>query len=408
MEDTIINVRKLSKRYGLPLPGILRYAQKLMRFFQKGHSGVSQSDEWALKDISFEARRGEFIGVIGRNGAGKSTLLKILAGVTPPTEGQVEMRGRIFPMIELNAGLHKELTGRENVRLLGVIMGFSANEIETRMSDIKAFTELDEWFDEPVRKYSSGMLARLGFGVAMNVDADILLIDEVLAVGDLAFQRRCFDKLGELRASGVTTIFVSHALRQVERLCDRTIFMVDGKIEQVGHTAEVVHKYYTGVTAASFDYAAGALPETVKSSGEVSLVTVDILDDACKPVEQVEMGQPITIKVVYNAIEALQQPNMAIGILTADFLEITNFSTDNEEARPDWRGQGVVYCKIPNSRLLPGTYYLKIFIRRNDGFKCLQAQRIKMFQVVPKDYNILRNNLGFFHTEVSWDFEANA
>jgi len=190
-DEVIIKVEHLWKQYGLPMPRIVK---RLRQDLKSKSLSSPVLDHWALKDVSFEVKKGETLGIIGPNGAGKSTLLKVLAGVTPATRGKVKFKGKIFPMIELNAGIHPELTGQENVRLLGAIMGLSRLDIEEKLPAIKEFTELGEWFNTPVRKYSSGMMARLGFGVAMNVDADLLLVDEVLAVGDLRFQRKCYKR----------------------------------------------------------------------------------------------------------------------------------------------------------------------------------------------------------------------
>ncbi len=187
-EEVMIRIEGLWKHYGLPLPRIVRRGWNWLT--HKNESSGDSGGPWALKDINLEIRKGETIGIVGRNGAGKSTLLKVLAGVTAPSRGLVEIRGRLFPMIELNAGLNMELTGRENVRLLGAVMGLSRREIESKLPDIEEFTELGDWFDRPVRMYSSGMLARLGFGVAVNIESEIILIDETFAVGDLKFQKQ--------------------------------------------------------------------------------------------------------------------------------------------------------------------------------------------------------------------------
>ncbi len=240
-DDVIIKVEGLWKRYGLPLVPAVRGLVTRLR--NSKSSTLNERGPWALRDISFEVKRGETLGIIGRNGAGKSTLLKILAGVTPPTRGQIEVRGRVFPMIELNAGIHPELTGRENVRLLGAIMGLSRLEIEEKMPEIEEFTELEEWFNQPVRKYSSGMLARLGFGVAMNVEADILLVDEVLAVGDVGFQNRCLGRMKEYREAGKTILFVSHALEMVQYLCQQVMLLDKGEAIVEGKPEGVITQY---------------------------------------------------------------------------------------------------------------------------------------------------------------------
>ena len=241
--DFAIQITELWKRYGLPLPGIYYKGRDWISRLRSMKHLQARSDLWALRNISFEVKRGETVGIIGANGAGKSTLLKILAGVTPPTRGQVIIQGRVFPMIELNAGLHMELTGEENVRLLGAIMGLPRDAIESKMPFIKDFCELGEWFDRPVRMYSSGMLARLGFSVAMHVDAEILLVDEGLAVGDIAFQNRCLERMKAQREEGRTIVFVSHAQEMIQYLCQRVVFLDSGAIVAQGDPEGVITQY---------------------------------------------------------------------------------------------------------------------------------------------------------------------
>ena len=240
-DDRVITIDGLWKRYGL---GIRSEFLDFLSDSKQSSKIPDQKEVWALRDINLEVRRGETLGIIGQNGAGKSTLLKVLAGVTKITHGKAETRGTIFPMIELNAGLNPELTGRENVYLLAAIMGLSRGDTEAKLPEIEDFCELSEWFDEPVRKYSTGMVTRLGFGVAMNVQADILLVDEVLAVGDLTFQRKCFDRMETMRRENVTTLFVSHNIRQVERICSRAIILQSGQIIEKGETGPVCDRYY--------------------------------------------------------------------------------------------------------------------------------------------------------------------
>jgi len=225
--DWAIQVDAVWKRYGLPLRPWLRRRYDRLR---RREGGPAAYGPWALRDISFAVRSGEALGVVGKNGAGKSTLLKLIAGVSPATAGQLRVRGRLFPMIELAAGMHNDLTGRENIKLLGAIMGFSPRQMEAKIPEVEAFAELDGWLDKPVWQYSSGMQARLGFSVAVNVDADILLIDEVLSVGDVNFQKKCLNRMDELANSGVTILFVTHNPYSIERLCQRAIYLQDGRI----------------------------------------------------------------------------------------------------------------------------------------------------------------------------------
>lgn len=198
---------------------------------------------WALKDVSFEVEQGETVGIVGRNGSGKSTLLKLVAGVTKPTEGKIETYGKISPLIELGAGFHPELTGRENIYLNASILGISKKKVDKRVDKIIEFAELEEFIDSPVKNYSSGMYTRLGFSVAINVEPEILLIDEILAVGDTAFQKKCLRKMNDFKKRGVTFLFVSHSMSMLEDFCDRVVFLKSGQQVAIGKPREIIKKY---------------------------------------------------------------------------------------------------------------------------------------------------------------------
>lgn len=229
-DDIIIDVKNVWKSYGLP--SLLPWKKR-----QSRESG------YAIRDVSFQVRRGGSLGILGRNGAGKSTLLKLLAGVTPPDRGSITVGGRIFPMIELNAGISMELTGRENITLLATIMGFSGRDIRRLEPEIMDFSELEDWIDRPVWQYSSGMLARLAFGIAVHARADILLVDEVLSTGDIMFQKKCYQQVQKLLSSGVTLLFVSHSPYQVERLCEKALLLSGGRCIASGEAEPIVKKY---------------------------------------------------------------------------------------------------------------------------------------------------------------------
>jgi lipopolysaccharide transport system ATP-binding protein len=262
----IITVEHLSKRYRI---GALRGHQSLrdtiaasvgapLRRFRNGHN---QPDEtiWALRDVSFEVAPGEVVGIIGRNGAGKSTLLKILSRITKPTKGHVTLQGRVGSLLEVGTGFHSELTGRENVFLNGAILGMSKREIEAKFDEIVAFAETEAFLDTPVKRYSSGMIVRLAFAVAAHLEPEILIIDAVLAVGDIAFQKKCLGKMNEVAKRGRTVLFVSHDLSAVNALCQRAILLHEGALVMSGPTREVsthyldsANKLYSAVTWADF------------------------------------------------------------------------------------------------------------------------------------------------------------
>jgi ABC-type polysaccharide/polyol phosphate transport system ATPase subunit len=416
-DDTVIKVDGLWKRYGLPLPGFVRQGRHWLRSLRNDRSPAPllpsspapQDGPWSLRDVSFEVKRGETLGIIGRNGAGKSTLLKVLAGVTPPTRGKVEVRGRVFPMIELNAGLHSELTGRENVRLLGAVMGFSRQEIEAKMPEIEEFCELEEWFDRPVRMYSSGMLARLGFGVAMNVDADVLLVDEVLAVGDLAFQRRCYGRMEALHRDGVTTLFVSHSIRQVERLCERALLLDKGEKVLEGKAVEIANAYYersTGSLLARYSELEPALP-LCQTSGDITLTEVGILNSEGKATKKVRVGETVTISIELAAVNLVEQPAIAIGLVSADMVLIAAFSNEDISDRPNLVGPTRIDCTIPILPFLPGVYYVRIKIIHPDGAVLLGGEQLAAFQVVSEDDRATNlNRAGFIKLEPTWKIHA--
>lgn len=248
-DDTVISLEGICKRYYLRshrpedikttllhLPSFLRLDSNRKAF-------------WALNDVSFSVRRGESIGVIGPNGSGKSTLLKIMADLARPTLGKIDVQGRISALLELGAGFHPQITGRENAVLNAVLLGLSRREAEEVLPDIIAFSELGDFIDEPMRTYSSGMYIRLGFSVAVHVHADVLLVDEVLAVGDAEFQQKCFDHIEKLRAKGVTIVLVSHDLGSVTRFCERAVLLQHGQVQVEGESQPVVHEYLSRIAA---------------------------------------------------------------------------------------------------------------------------------------------------------------
>src|ERR1017187_566515 len=262
MSSPIISVEHLSKKYRITHQGqrqqyetlrdvLAAKSKNMLARLKPGKTGDSNGlstrstneDFWALKDVSFEVQPGEVLGIIGRNGAGKSTLLKILSRITDPTEGRVTIRGRVASLLEVGTGFHQELTGRENVFLNGAILGMSRAEIKRKFDEIVAFAEVERFLDTPVKRYSSGMYVRLAFAVAAHLEPEILVVDEVLAVGDAEFQKKCLGRMGEVSKEGRTVLFVSHAMPVVQRLCTRVLWLANGKIEDGGATDAICEKY---------------------------------------------------------------------------------------------------------------------------------------------------------------------
>jgi ABC-2 type transport system ATP-binding protein/lipopolysaccharide transport system ATP-binding protein len=248
-DDTAICLEGISKRYYLrsQRPEDLKTTILHLPSFLYGDS--NRKAFWALDDVSFSVKRGESIGIVGPNGSGKSTLLKIMADLARPTGGNISVNGRVSALLELGAGFHPQITGRENAILNAVLLGLSRREAEDVLGDIIAFSELGDFIDEPMRTYSSGMYIRLGFSVAVHVQADVLLVDEVLAVGDAEFQQKCFDHIERLRAKGVTIVLVSHDLGSVTRFCERAILLHHGKVQVEGKSQPVIHEYLSRIAA---------------------------------------------------------------------------------------------------------------------------------------------------------------
>jgi lipopolysaccharide transport system ATP-binding protein len=249
MPETVLEVDEVCKKFrrGEFHNSLRDLVPALIRRLVRGGGAqkLEAREFWALRDVSFSVQRGEAFGIIGGNGAGKSTILKLLTGIMRPTTGSIRVTGRVSAVIEISAGFHQDLTGRENVYLNGAILGMTREEIRRRFDEIVAFSGLEEFIDTPVKRYSSGMSARLGFSIAAHVDPDVLLVDEVLSVGDYLFQRKCIDRMNGVIASGATVIFVSHNLRAVANLCPRSLLLEQGGVKRIGRTEEVIRAYYS-------------------------------------------------------------------------------------------------------------------------------------------------------------------
>ena len=282
----------------------------------------------ALDDVSFSIEQGEVVGIIGHNGAGKSTLLKMLARISTPTRGSVKVNGRIAPLIEVGAGFVPDFTGRENVYLNGAILGMSKQEIDRKFDEIVDFAEMAEFIDTPVKRYSSGMQVKLAFAVATSVEAEILIVDEVLAVGDLAFQRKCFDRVEDLiKRQDRTVLLVSHNIRQVERICSRVILMNHGKIESVGTATEICELFYQESNSKIQAQAQHAAVAKISGSGEVTLNSIDILDDIGTTVNEIESGGRLRIRIRFTLQHDLDGIEIVAGTHRTDFIYISSAST---------------------------------------------------------------------------------
>ena len=361
--DSAIVVADVWKRYGLPLRPYLR--RHFDRLRGRDISDRSAYGPWALREISFEVKKGESLGIVGKNGAGKSTLLKLIAGVSPATYGSLKVSGRLFPMIELAAGIHRDLTGRENIKLLGAIMGFTPRQMEAKIPIIEDFAELGEWLDKPVWQYSSGMQARLGFSVAVNVEADVLLIDEVLSVGDVNFQKKCLNRMDELSNSGVTVIFVTHNPYAIERLCDRAIYVHEGRIAATGTPDDILKAYFLksmdkSTVIAGKDALSADLRE---GTGAFRMTGITMHDVASgDEITGFTMGDSVDFRIALSVKEPVPAYHLSLRIVDPAST-VVSFVAVPMAARPKLALQrdGILQCRIENINLLPGQYWIDVW-----------------------------------------------
>ena len=320
---------------------------------------ASYEEFWALDGVSFEVEQGTTFGLVGENGSGKSTMLKCLAKILRPDRGSIEVEGKVSALLELGAGFHPELSGRENVYLNGSILGLSKKQLESRFDEIVEFAGIERFIDMPVKNYSSGMYVRLGFSIAINVDPDILLVDEVLAVGDEQFQRRCLERVSELREQGKTIVVVTHSLNTVRTLCDAALWLDHGKVRALGSAGEVADAYLSEVHVDR--EADGAGGGTRWGSGDVRLTEFELLDGSGRPVNQVCTGDTVTFRLHFDAPKAIPRPVFGVGVYTLEGIQVTGPNTREAGVAVDYiEGPGSVDLHVDRLLLLPGSYSVSI------------------------------------------------
>jgi lipopolysaccharide transport system ATP-binding protein len=397
----IIQVEKLGKRYRIgtsgPRYGTLRdsVTQTLsapFKRFRRNRNGHLTSDLrsltsgdsiWALKDVSFEVMPGEVVGIIGRNGAGKSTLLKVLSRITEPTTGAVDIYGRVSSLLEVGTGFHPELTGRENIFLNGAILGMRRAEIEDKFDEIVAFAEVDKFLDTQVKHYSTGMRLRLAFAVAAHLEPEILVIDEVLAVGDAQFQKKCLGKMGEVSKQGRTVLFVSHNMTAVKNLCHRCVWLNEGRVIEDGPTERVVSNYlktsFSPLTEQvwdDFDSAPGG--ETVR------LHRVAVQPEGGTPYDPITVRTPIVMEFEYWNHEPGAYLNLSLHILNEEGTIVFNAVPIRE---PDWESQPFPIglfrstCLVPGDLMNNGLHRVEILLVKNQQTMLFQSEDILIFEV---------------------------
>ncbi len=340
----------------------------------------------ALDDINFSIEAGEVVGIIGHNGAGKSTLLKMLARISTPTSGSVKVTGRIAPLIEVGAGFVPDFTGRENVYLNGAIMGMSKRDIDQKFDEIVEFAEMSEFIDTPVKRYSSGMQVKLAFAVATSIDSEILIVDEVLAVGDLAFQRKCFDRMEELiRRQGRTVLIVSHNIRQIERMCSRAILLDHGRIAADDIAPSVCNLYYKNSNERTSHYAVEAKRNIAKihnSSDEFKLLAVDVINLEGNIVSEILSGGELRVRVRFELARPIPKPEIVVGTHTTDFIYLTAASTIEFKDRPDFdKGVHEIEYRVSPFPLTEGTYCVRLVFFDEFARPIFQGETLTTFSV---------------------------
>jgi ABC-2 type transport system ATP-binding protein len=350
---------------------------------------------WAIKDVSFEVRAGSTLGVIGANGAGKSTMLKVLSRILVLDKGSVRTEGRVSALLELGSGFHPELSGRENVFLNGTILGMKENEIARRFDEIIAFSGIEASIDNAVKTYSSGMQARLGFAVAVSIEPDILIVDEVLAVGDEQFQRRCLERMNELRSGGRTAIFVSHGLGQVQQICDEAIWLDKGSIAASGATEQVINAYLRSVSG---DARIDDRGRQRIGTGEVRL-DVELTQNG-EPCSTIATGDALAVELSWACDEVLEDAQFIFRIHSADGIVVAGERSWHEGMRLD-RGTGRLAYVIPTLPLLPGSYHVSAeVINRHSGHIFDGGPHLASIDVVPRDSHL--DSVGCFGLGGLW------
>ena len=377
--NVAINVNNLSKCYQIydtPRDRLKQFIVPSLQRLARGQNPRQYFREfWALKDVSFEVRKGETLGVIGRNGSGKSTLLQLVCGTLSPTRGNIEVHGRVAALLELGSGFNPDFTGRENVYMNAAVLGLSSAEIDARYDEIVSFADIGGFIDQPVKTYSSGMLVRLAFSVATQVDPDILIVDEALSVGDMGFQKKCMEKIDEFRKNGKTIFFCSHDMHAVDSLCNAVIWIKDGQIEEAGRTEKVISSYISWMTERGStlsqtkngdDSLSTERPNYyVRNSEIVNIVSVKAYNSENKESQIFFNGDDITFEISYYAFDHIENPNYGILIFRSDKTPVCiakRHYDKNLSSQGIVKGDVVFRVKLKNISLNTGIYTFGISV----------------------------------------------
>jgi len=393
MAKPIITVENISKRYSIGKKesyGSLReeIMQALTSPFRRKREDDGADHIWALKDVSFTVEEGDVLGIVGRNGAGKSTLLKILSRITEPTTGKISMRGRVASLLEVGTGFHPELTGRENIFLNGALLGMSSAEIKAKFDEIVAFSEIEKFLDTPVKRYSSGMYVRLAFAVAAHLEPEILIIDEVLAVGDASFQKKCLGKMGDVAKGGRTVLFVSHNMAAVENLCDTCILLNSGSIVRQGDTSSVIRYYIEGFLPSVMKIPLSSRKDR-SGSGKVRFTDFHLEDASGNTVPVLQSGKDAVFVFDYTCTSEISPRNVSVGfgLTTGDsqvlFVLYSSYTGQDFKSIPS---TGQFKCYMPSFPVAPGNYKVGARVIVGGEEADWPNDSIAVVDVVPGDF----------------------
>jgi ABC-type polysaccharide/polyol phosphate transport system ATPase subunit len=363
-----IEFKNVSKKFrkGEKFDSLRDFIPNLIKGTLNGKNGELKDQEfWAVKDVSFELKKGEALGIIGPNGAGKSTILKMLSRILKPTKGEMNINGKLSALLEVGAGFHPDLTGMENIYLSGAIIGMRKKEIDRKLDSIIEFSDLSDFIDTPVKKYSSGMYVRLGFSVAAHMDPEILLIDEVLAVGDASFQMKCLRKIQEIRNAGTTIIFISHSLEPVRRLCPNTIFLKNGKINFYGESKYAIEQYLRTVNEKIIVDSKD--DDCQKKNSIAQIETIKLYDKSGAEKNEFKTGDYVRIEIQYLAKERIVNPTFTVGLFLNNKLIADHNSRFEGNNIEFINGVSKIDLIIENVLLLPGVYEARAHIHDRDS-----------------------------------------
>lgn len=406
---TAIKLENVSKKYRIGGRGSLRDAVgNLIRRFSK--DGLRKTDEsreiWALKDVSFEVKKGEVLGIIGPNGAGKSTILKILAGVTDPTRGRIQTKGKLSALIEIGAGFHPDLTGRENIYLNGSILGIKRREIREKFDQIVQFAELEKFIDTPVKRYSSGMYVRLGFSVAAHIRPDILLVDEVLAVGDLAFALKCHRKMSEFRRSGKTVVIVAHNMHAIRNLCKTVLWLNRGKIKEIGEAHHVCDLYEADVIM-SKKTGYDTMGSQLHYDPEVKISKVEFLDNDNRVCTHYKVGDVLGLRIHFACRRRINNPIFIVSIFNLEGLVISsNYSSFDGYKFSSILGDGYIDFCLNKLAFKPSKYICSVTFAEEEVSNTLAYhEKCYTFTVAGSSANLLTYSHGLINPFPKWSLE---